>query len=334
MKISIIIPIYNGENYIDKTITSLLNQSYTDIELILVNDGSKDKSKSICEKFAKTDDRIIVINQVNCGISAARNSGLDVATGDYISFIDQDDEIQSDIYKILLDGIYGFDFAVAGKTMQLIDKDNNIIANIEYNFTEKIIDKKAEILKLCLNTNRDTCVLHLWNCLFKRSLIENNHIRFNTELKFGHEDSLFNIEYLCNCKKIHVVNGIVYKYFRRMTTSTSLKQNDTYVNDYKRFIEVALQATKKLQIADSKLNPAMFTYNFRLGISLFGQYDKASKDNIKEIYESSVKVANSNKISSYGMDSYLYRIYLTILVFFLKNGKDSMAVKLINYIKK
>lgn len=105
MKISIIVPVYNVENYLRKCINSILNQTIKDIEIILVNDGSKDKSGDICEEYKKKDDRVVVIHKENGGLSSARNAGLKIATGELINFIDSDDWIEPDYLEILYDGI-------------------------------------------------------------------------------------------------------------------------------------------------------------------------------------------------------------------------------------
>lgn len=101
--ISIIIPIYNVEKYLDRCINSVINQTLTDIEIILINDGSTDKSLEICNKYAERDERIILINQNNLGASVARNKRLDIAKGYWIGFIDRDDYIEHNMYEILYD---------------------------------------------------------------------------------------------------------------------------------------------------------------------------------------------------------------------------------------
>ena len=101
-KISIIVPIYNIEKYLPRCLDSILAQTYKNLEVILVDDGSVDNSGMIADKYARNDQRIIVIHQVNKGVSAARNAGLDLATGDYIGFVDGDDYIEPDMYEILM----------------------------------------------------------------------------------------------------------------------------------------------------------------------------------------------------------------------------------------
>ena len=101
-KISIIVPIFNIEKYLSRCLDSILEQTYKNLEVILVDDGSVDNSGMIADKYARKDQRIKVIHQVNQGVSAARNTGIDLATGDYIGFVDGDDYIEPDMYEILM----------------------------------------------------------------------------------------------------------------------------------------------------------------------------------------------------------------------------------------
>ena len=111
MKVSIIIPIYNSENYLTDCIESAVSQTYSDIEIILVNDGSTDGSEKICRSYEEKDQRVRLINQSNAGVSAARNAGLDASTGDLIAFIDSDDSVENDYIEYLFDlmDTYGSD---------------------------------------------------------------------------------------------------------------------------------------------------------------------------------------------------------------------------------
>ena len=104
-KVSIIVPIYNVEKYLSKCIESILSQTYKNIEIILVDDGSPDNSPQICDEYAKKDDRIIVIHKANGGVSSARNAGIDIATGKYIGFVDPDDYIENNMYELMVNKI-------------------------------------------------------------------------------------------------------------------------------------------------------------------------------------------------------------------------------------
>ena len=120
--LSVIMPVYNGEQYLNYSIQSVLNQTYKDYELILVDDGSTDHSLEICEKYQSKDKRIRVISQENKGISGARNAGIDIATGEYITFMDSDDVIQSKMYEIMLNHMVsdGLDLIMCGLLEQKI----------------------------------------------------------------------------------------------------------------------------------------------------------------------------------------------------------------------
>ena len=104
--ISVIVPVYNTEKYLGRCVDSIINQTYTNLEIILVDDGSPDNSPAICDEYAKKDQRIKVIHKENGGLSSARNAGLDIAKGDFISFIDSDDWVEKDLFEVLV-SLYG-----------------------------------------------------------------------------------------------------------------------------------------------------------------------------------------------------------------------------------
>ena len=111
--VSIIVPVYNAKKYLSNTLESILKQSYKNLEIILVNDGSTDNSKEICEHYAKIDSRIILLNKINGGVSSARNYGLEVAKGDYVSFIDSDDYLTVDMIETLVKDVQNTDVEIA-----------------------------------------------------------------------------------------------------------------------------------------------------------------------------------------------------------------------------
>ena len=126
--ISIIIPVYNVSKYLDKCVKSILLQTYSNLEIILVNDGSTDGSGVLCDELKKTDKRICVIHKPNGGLSDARNAGLDIATGDYIGFVDSDDYVEPDMFQILLENAMKYDADVSGCRYAEVYEDGNRIA--------------------------------------------------------------------------------------------------------------------------------------------------------------------------------------------------------------
>lgn len=212
-KISIIVPIYNTEKYLNRCVDSILAQSYKNLEIILVDDGSNDNSPAICDSYAKRDTRIKVVHKKNGGLSSARNAGLDMATGDYIGFVDSDDFISSDMYEILMDNM---------------DESGNVLSNVMYvrsyddgeiapskvpHTTDKEISSVQFARELMLHTG-DVSVC---TKLFPKELFSN--VRF-CEGKLN-EDLLFILEILTKIEKINFIGKIGYYYFSRSGSISS-----------------------------------------------------------------------------------------------------------------
>ncbi|MGF7118943.1 glycosyltransferase [Methanobacterium oryzae] len=209
-KVSVIIPVHNVEKYLEECLNSLVNQTLKDIEIICVNDGSTDKSLEILEKFAAKDDRITIINQENQGAGAARNKGLKIARGEYLSFLDADDFFELD----MLEKVYNFssknslDIAVYGANT-FNDKTSRI-EKIDYDIRREYLPKKNifnynDFPKYVFNTFQNWA----WNKLFKRTFILENNIQFQ-EL-FRTDDLLFTCKALVKAKRISVLDApLVY----------------------------------------------------------------------------------------------------------------------------
>lgn len=166
--ISIIVPIYKVERYLNRCIDSLINQDYKDIEIILVDDGSPDRCGQICDGYAMKDDRIKVIHQVNGGLSAARNSGIDIASGEYLMFVDSDDYVTSDFCSCALNAAIknNSDIVVFGHTELYSSYTKNV--NIEYSQEAKL--SNLEALLVLFNGNINS---YAWNKIYKASLFQN-----------------------------------------------------------------------------------------------------------------------------------------------------------------
>ncbi len=213
--VSVIVPVYNVEQYISKCIESIQLQTYKELEIILVNDGSSDQSGKICDDYAKADERIRVINIENGGVSNARNCGLNTASGKYIAFVDGDDTIKSDYIEYLY------------KTLKTYDVDCVNCAT-EYIYESKTVNK-AESLNIGnvkILTNREAvdavCYLQqvfasydmaaIWGCLYKKDLIGDT--RFDTNIKIG-EDFLFKFSVFQKVDKIACISNQGYNYLIR-----------------------------------------------------------------------------------------------------------------------
>ena len=178
IKISVIIPIFNAEKYISDCLESIINQTLKDIEIILINDGSNDKTEQIIKEYAKKDKRIIILKQKNKGAGAARNSGIQISKGEYISFIDSDDMFHFKTLEIAYENLIKF--------------NADIVLFYGRNFKQKkdiIINEKIESYKIINFTMKGWCCV-TWNRVWRASIIKNNNITFGT-IKSG-EDNIFN----------------------------------------------------------------------------------------------------------------------------------------------
>lgn len=205
VKVSVIVPVYNAEKTIKKAVCSILNQSYTNLEIILINDGSMDNSLNLCIEFAEKDNRVVVLNQNNTGVSSARNMGLEVAQGDFCCFIDSDDWIEKDYIERLVQGMQSVDCVIAGYTREVGGDENpSHLMNRIYEL-KNISD--TQICPLFYYGFIHPC----WNKLFKMSIINENHIKFDTSIHIS-EDSIFCINYLIKCEKIFTMDLVSYHY--------------------------------------------------------------------------------------------------------------------------
>lgn len=187
--ISVIVPVFNVEKYLCKCIDSILNQTYKNLEIILIDDGSTDKSGTICDTYTKKDSRIKVIHQNNEGLSAARNAGLDIAKGDYISFIDSDDFIDPDMFDVLLCNLEKnkADICACGfkKVYNDTDSSNSLNKFLEYN---KTFSRHEAMESLCENKIINFSVN---DKLFKKSLF--NDLRFTEGIIFEDMDLVYKL---------------------------------------------------------------------------------------------------------------------------------------------
>ncbi len=230
MKISVIIPVYNVEKYLAQCLESIAEQSYENLEIIIVNDGSTDGSGGICEKFAAMDPRINLIHQINGGVSVARNTGINHATGDYITFVDSDDWLEKEMYSTMMlqsETFPDLDMMMCDtvlicekhekKTSELIREGyyskGDIISNLYPTLMVKEDFGKIPIISACCS-------------LFKRDILMKNKIRFDSSLKYS-EDYLFMAEILININSFFYVKGhFSFNYRQHPESRSKLLQKD------------------------------------------------------------------------------------------------------------
>ncbi|HHV97617.1 MAG TPA: glycosyltransferase [Clostridiaceae bacterium] len=213
--ISVIVPIYNAEKYLPQCIESILSQTYKNLEIILINDGSTDNSLSICNYYKSLDNRIIVIDKPNEGVSATRNLGIKLAKGDYISFVDGDDYIEPNMYEVLLTQIEND----KSQLCAMISYTINSFEKYKSGYENKVINGN-EALKHLLLLRFPTSV---WAYLYSKDIIKNQY--FNSEIHFF-EDFEFNYRILSEASRISMCNQRLYNYRSHEDSANRQKIND------------------------------------------------------------------------------------------------------------
>lgn len=219
-KISVIIPIYNVEKYLKRCIESIIKQTYSNLEIILVDDGSPDGCAKICDEYKNKDERIVVIHKKNGGLSDARNAGLEVATGEIISYIDSDDYVDLDMYEKMTKAMEekNADIVVCGTNIDYEDGHTKVKCEKE----EKSFNREEALIELNSFKSFDMAV---WNKLYKREVVDK--IEFPVGKKS--EDYFVMYQYFARAKKVVIINQAKYHYFQR---SNSISRGKNVTHDY------------------------------------------------------------------------------------------------------
>lgn len=239
--VSVIIPVYNKEEVIDRCLESIINQSYKNLEIIIIDDGSTDLSLNHIQKYSLVDDRINIISQLNAGPGAARNTGIINSHGDYLSFVDADDYLISSMIELLVKIAKQSDIVICG--YQSFDLSGCLLSRVRINNT---INTWIDLVETYYD---DPIVGAAWNKLYSSRLIKNNGILFPTKQTWG-EDLLFNIEAFEKAKSIDLIPNVLYNY-SRTALSLSKTNDEKYSNnliEYWGYKHNAYVALKKLLI--------------------------------------------------------------------------------------
>lgn len=225
--ISVIVPVYNVENYLRNCLDSIVNQKYSDIEIILVDDGSKDGSGYICDDYASKDSRIKVLHKENGGVSKARNAGIDLAQGEFLSFIDGDDTIDFDYLSLMYNEMILNDVDIVRLAWERGGRNYTYHVKFDQNGRYLVNESRMDDLHLCENR---------WG-LFKSSL----NIRFNEMLKNG-EDSLYVVESFVKSKRrrMLLVNQPLYHYREVVNSASDLRPSERIERHQKYFDQALL----------------------------------------------------------------------------------------------
>ena len=252
-KISVIVPVYNVEQYLEKCVESIINQTYKNLEIILVNDGSTDNSGKLCDELAKKDERIKVIHKENGGLSDARNRGIEEATAKVIGFIDSDDYIDKDMYKILFENLNktGADLSMCGH----YDVFNGVIPNQVENIEVKLL---SSIQAINMVMEAKVMSVTAVNKLYKKDLF--NDLKF--EIGKIAEDAFIMIKLLDKCQTIVATNEKKYYYIHRESSITTQKFSLKFLNVIEAYEQnyklIEQKYPELLSVAQMRMNWAYF----------------------------------------------------------------------------
>ena len=286
--ISVIIPVYKVEKYLEKCIESVLKQTYTNLQIILVDDGSPDNCGKICDEYAKKDSRIEVIHKANGGLSDARNVGISKAKGRYIGFVDSDDYIKENMYEILLNLIKKYDADVSICNLYDVIDGNEYIRNKENGIREY---SRLDILKeVLLDKNIQS---YAWNKLYKKELFD--EIKYPIGKKYEDIGTTFYVFEKCN--KIVVTSEPEYYYLKRadslvnnVTESTILDYTEIIIQRYL-YIKQNIEELRKYN--NYYLTKTLITANN--DIKTLKNVSEKLKERYKELYDFVCDIIQNNR---------------------------------------
>lgn len=277
-KISIIVPVFNCEKYIEKNLKSILNQKYKNIEIIVVNDGSTDNTFNIVKNISNHDSRVIVINKENEGVSVARNTGIQYSTGEYIGFVDADDFINNDMYFNMIKTIEDNNADICLISYFEIINDfkyeryfpwSDKIKTFENN---EIFNSFFPLMISKLKKEKSTIFGAVWRILIKSSIAKK--IKFNTELAIG-EDFLFLTDCLLESNKIVTMNKCMYNYVKNVGSATEKYKSDfDFINQ--KFHSELLIRLNKINFFKNNRN------KIRYGLNRFKMYTMSISNLVKK----------------------------------------------------
>ena len=234
--VSVIVPVYNVEKYLNQCVISLQQQTLKNIEIILVDDGSTDSSGNLCNQFRNLDKRVKVIHKKNEGLGMARNSGLDIATGKYIGFVDSDDFVSDEMFEVLYNNAEKY-MADASYCEKIRFHDDNTISYdaISYNKFVEVYDR-YQMANYILNrigmppeSKKDTLYqTAVWLGIYRRTCLDENNIRFVSERKLISEDIIYNVDFFFFCKRVVHCHQSLYYYRENSSSLTKTYKSDRF----------------------------------------------------------------------------------------------------------
>ena len=331
-QVSIIVPVYNVENYIERCLNSLVNQTFKDIEIITINDGSTDKSLELLNKYAKEDIRISVIDLGDEGVSYCRNLGIEKANGKYIMFVDSDDWIDSSMVEVMYKKAEEnkLDLVMCSYIREFKDHSKEKIFNLPQEIIYKDNEVKNELLRKLVGPIKEElsnpemldALGTVWGKLYRADILKENKIKFVDLKEIGSaEDTLFNIFTFNYLKKLMFLNKPMYHYWRDNLKSVTSQYNPKLKEQRKvffKYISDFIRENNFEQVFEEALNNRICTSVLGLGLIECSKNNKISGinkiKNIKKIInEEYIRNAYKNLELKY------FSIHWRIFYFFIKN---------------
>lgn len=247
-KVSIIVPIYNVEKYLDRCMQSLLKQTLKDIEIVMVDDGSPDNCPKMCDEYARRDERVKVIHKQNAGLGYARNSGLEIATGEYVAFVDSDDYAELSAYERMYNSVnnHKADAIFSGIKTETAP---GVWKEEETGGLESVLNKSETydfVLGMVANppgVKEDRShSMSVWHSLYKKEIIDKYNLCFVSEREYASEDIPFQVDFLTKCNKIVVLPFVCYYYCLNGTSLTATFRKEKF----QRYVDLRNLLIKKL----------------------------------------------------------------------------------------
>lgn len=348
MKFSIIMPVYNVEKYVENSIRSILNQTYKNFELIVVNDGTKDNSMEIISKIQKEDSRVKVYSKENGGLSSARNYGLKYAIGEYVCFVDSDDYLYTNYLETLYKEILKkeSDLIFFGYNVDVVGSDENILE--EFDICEKYqeFNKKNK-----LYFENISMIGYAWNKCFKRSIIEENNLTYEEGTSYI-EDIIFNCDFIKKCNTIKIIPNVIYHYVQRKRETLGRKSYDNMLDMDLRYSKLLKQILLLFNNSRTETNKIVYNTLFdrikwSINIIMFdksiskknkltkiNEYFSYVRNNIKK-FNSNVVLTKKDKLFMFFVKTNFVRMFYLSNRFlsFLKKVYKKLKLIIPNYAK-
>ncbi len=315
-KVSVVVPVYNVEGDIRACVESIIGQTYKEWELWLIDDGSKDESPAICDEYEKLDSRIHVVHKKNAGVSAARNSGLNCATGEYVLFVDSDDYLEKNTIQTLVNTAQKAeaDIVICG-FFYWVMRNKTVVKNVP---TCSYEGSGTEFLeKHFIDVFQKEFFNPPWNKLIRRNILEQNGIRFNEQFSIC-EDMAFSIQTLEKCNKIVILQEALYNYIYKEQGNLVHKFHENYYEALSFFDECVCEYVTSGN-ADASIKREMQDFFTKKTLMYLRKIYRDSDYDNKKKYQELCRICEDNRFRKYISNFRAVDKSKKILIFCIKN---------------